>query len=338
MRQKTQASGADITNRDLIFPCPLQLLQLADAAWDNKVLYVDDPLIAKDTGANRFMYHAIYISKTYYKGTAYNADTTLNKDADTNDTLGGTSAAKDWPAAIADAKFGIMLGKLVVNTYETARVKVKANAAKIYYGELDLFGITADTIMKAGWDAATLLKVVQACRAKVVANKAVTITDAMVTGIQYADHVAGTAAAALDAAKITSLKIAPEMVAGQQIIQLDATYKVRTANAWTYSFAATKKDGSTKMTSSDFWAFRLNHAFASLGIDRNTYNNVSYMADHMMTSINGELKTPKVGQFCGYYWNKAFVEAVMTSEFGTTAAGKITKADLVAVEAGSTDA
>lgn len=338
LRKKAGATGTDITNRDLIFPCPLQLLQLAHPKYDNKVLYVNDALINKDTSANRFMYHAIYTSKTYYPGVAYDASTLLKKDDQTNDTLGGTAAAGQWKDnAIADAKFGIMLGKLVERIHNDARIKSAKTSAAIYYGELDLFGITADIILKAGWNKATLIKVVEACRAKVVSNATVTITDAMVSGIKYNDHVSGTKDQALTAANITSYKISPEMVAGLQITQLDATYKVRTSNAWTYTFASTKTDDSTKLTSSDFWAFRMNFALSDLSVDRNAYNNISYMADKMLASIIGDTKTPKVNKFCGYVWNKTFVEAVMTSEFGTTAADKITKGNLFDLSSANSD-
>jgi len=302
LRKKAQGGAGDTADILKIFPCPLQLLQLADAKYDNKVLYVDDALIQKDTGANRFMYFAIYNMWKYYPGTAYDAATNLNKDAQTNDTLGGTAATGDWKdSAIADGNFGIMLGKFVVNVFETVRVKSLATADKVYYGELDMYGIDSDMIFKAGWTNANLIAIVKLCRAKVVSNAALVggVIDAHVATIKYKNYISSNTEVALTAAQIATLKLSPEMVAGLQITQLDTTYKVRGTNAWVYSFNGTKQDNTTKFTASQFWAFRLNYALANLGVDRNTYNNVSYLADKMYASVTGDLKTPKVDKLCG---------------------------------------
>lgn len=138
------------TVMDTVFPCPQQLLQLAHADYDNKVINIDDPMLT-DTGVNRFKYFADYNWKTYYSTYAYTDDDAakrLSTDAQTNDNTGSGA----W-TAIADGAFGIMLGKFVVNVSNAQRAKA---ADTIYYGELDMFGITANTILQAGWTATEL--------------------------------------------------------------------------------------------------------------------------------------------------------------------------------------
>jgi len=111
-------------------------------------MYNNDPLIVDDNGANRFMYFAKYNKAYYYPTSTFDGATSLNTDAQTNDKLGGTATAGQWKAAeITGAKFGLQLGKFVVNVYEGQRLGVKASADKIYYGEFDMFGITSDIIL-----------------------------------------------------------------------------------------------------------------------------------------------------------------------------------------------
>lgn len=269
------------TVMDTVFPCPQQLLQLAHADYDNKVINIDDPMLT-DTGVNRFKYFADYNWKTYYSTYAYTDDDAakrLSTDAQTNDNTGSGA----W-TAIADGAFGIMLGKFVVNVQNAQRAKATDT---IYYGELDMFGITANTILQAGWTTTQLKALVAACRAKVTANKSVTLDDAALASVSYADVIAGTGEATLTKAIADTLS--PEMVAGLMVQYTDALYNVRPATNWVYEFDARKQSNAdTKMTSSDFWAFRLNQALSALSTDRNTYNNVSWAADMMLKSQIGD--------------------------------------------------
>ena len=165
-------------------------------------MYVDDALIQKDTGANRFMYFAILNMQKYYPSTAYDSSSVkLNKDAQTNDTLGGTAGAGEWKdSAIADANFGIMLGKFVVNVYET--VRINTTPEMVHYGELDMYGITSTLIFQAGWDSAALIAIVKLVRAKVASNALIAggVTDAQVATVNYLNHLASDASVALTAA------------------------------------------------------------------------------------------------------------------------------------------
>ena len=199
------------TVMDTVFPCPQQLLQLAHADYDNKVINIDDAMLT-DTGVNRFKYFADYNWKTYYSTYTYTDDDAakrLSVDAQTNDNTG--SGQTGW-RSIADGAFGIMLGKFVVNVQNAQRAKT---ADTIFYAELDMFGITSNTILQAGWTTTELKALVAACRAKVTANKSVTLDDAALANVKYTDVIAGTSEATLT--KAIADKLSPEMVAGLMV-------------------------------------------------------------------------------------------------------------------------